>query len=82
VALPPELLEQAHNVQATLYYQSTPPYYLMQRFASAAAGPLKKDTERLYYMASQLDVSAPDASGQSYLTDWKLRVATSKGFVR
>jgi len=82
VTLPPELLEQAHNVQATLYYQATPPYYLMQRFASAAAGPLKKDTERLYYMASQLDVSAPDASGQSYLTDWKLRVATSKGFVR
>ena len=33
IALPPGILARADHVQATLYYQSIPPFYLQQRFA-------------------------------------------------
>lgn len=54
------------QVQATLYYQSVPPYYLRQLFARASG----KETRRLYYLASRLDVSPP-----SPIASWKLRLA-------
>jgi len=54
-------------VQATLYYQATPPYFLQDRFCTARGD----DTRRLYYMAGKLPLAATSAQG------WKLRVVTS-----
>jgi hypothetical protein len=54
-------------VQATLYYQPTPPFYLQDRFCTSRS----KDTKLLYYVAGKLDVSG--AASQN----WKLRVVTS-----
>ena len=41
-------------MQATLYYQATPPYYLNDRFKAAPNGAA---TQRLYYLASHLDLT-------------------------
>ena len=54
-------------MQATLYYQATPPFYLQDRFCTSNS----KDTKRLYYVAGKLDLSGTAAQ------DWKLRVVTS-----
>jgi len=62
-------LANAASVEATLYYQSIPPYYLRER-AEDATGP---DTQRLINYASQLNV------GTSYpeIANWKLKIAGS-----
>jgi hypothetical protein len=59
----------AATVQATLYYQSIPPYYLQQR-AEDASGP---DTARLIKFTNELNV------GTDYpeIADWKLEIASS-----
>ena len=54
------------TVQATLYYQSIPPYYLRDRFTSAKG----RETQRLFLFASGLDTSGS-------LRDWKLPVGTT-----
>jgi Cytochrome P460 len=54
-------------VQATLYYQATPPYYLQDRFCMASGA----DTQRLYYVAGKLNLTGTSAQG------WKFRVVTS-----
>lgn len=54
-------------LQATLYYQATPPYFLQDRFCTARGD----DTRRLYYMAGKLPVAGTSVQG------WKLRVVTS-----
>ena len=54
-------------MQATLYYQATPPFYLQDRFCTSDS----EDTKRLYYLAGKLDVAGTPAQ------DWKLRVVTS-----
>ena len=54
-------------VQATLYYQPTPPFYLQDRFCTSKSD----DTKRLFYVAGKLDLSGTAAQ------DWKLRVVTS-----
>ena len=54
-------------MQATLYYQATPPYFLQDRFCTAEGA----DTKRLYYVAGKLDLNGTPAA------DWKLRVVTS-----
>lgn len=51
-------------VQATLYYQATPPFYLQDRFCTAR-GP---DTERLYNLVGRLNLTGTPAEG------WKLKV--------
>ena len=61
-----ELSGEPAAVEATLYYQATPPYYLQDRFCTSNG----IDTNRLYYLAGKLDVSGPTK-------DWKLRVGTS-----
>jgi hypothetical protein len=61
-----ELSGEPATVEATLYYQATPPYYLQDRFCTSNGA----DTDRLYYLAGKLDVSGPTK-------DWKLRVGTS-----
>jgi len=75
IALAPEAMQRARTVTVALHYQATPPYYLMQRFESAARGPLKDDTSRLYYLASHLNTDARAADGTKYLEGWKLQIA-------
>jgi hypothetical protein len=54
-------------VQATLYYQPTPPFFLQDRFCTSSSA----DTKRLYYLSGKLGLSGTPAA------DWKLRVVTS-----
>jgi hypothetical protein len=54
-------------VQATLYYQATPPYYLQDRFCTASGD----DTRRLYYLAGKLQLAGTPAQS------WKLRIVSS-----
>jgi hypothetical protein len=54
------------SVQATLYYQATPPFYLQDRFCTANT----TDTKRLYYLAGKLELGG-------FTQDWKLRTVTS-----
>jgi hypothetical protein len=55
------------TIEATLYYQATPPFYLQDRFCTSKS----TDAQRLYYLAGKLDLSGTLAK------DWKLRVVTS-----
>lgn len=64
---PPDLF-----VQATLYYQAIPPYYLNQRF-NVELDP-KPDTERLHYITSRLNTTVLDDSKEEFIKDWKLRI--------
>ncbi|MGO9058137.1 MAG: hypothetical protein ACLQU2_12265 [Candidatus Binataceae bacterium] len=61
-------LANAAQVQATLYYQSIPPYYLRQR-AEDASGP---DTARLIKFTNQLDVNK-----YTEISNWKLKISSS-----
>jgi len=54
-------------VQATLYYQTTPPFYLQDRFCTGRG----KDTDRLKFMVGHLNLDGTAAA------DWKLAVASS-----
>jgi hypothetical protein len=54
-------------IQATLYYQATPPFFLQDRFCTSKSS----DTQRLYYVAGNLNLAGTTAQ------DWKLRVVTS-----
>ena len=54
-------------MQATLYYQATPPFYLQDRFCTSNS----EDTKRLYYLAGKLDLTGTTAE------NWRLRVVTS-----
>lgn len=55
------------SVQATLYYQATPPFYLQDRFCTSKS----TDTQRLYYLAGHLNLKGSRAE------DWKLRTVTT-----
>lgn len=55
------------SVRVRLLYQSTPPYYLRDRFETE--GP---ETERLYYLASYVDL------GGSIAEDWSVEVARTE----
>jgi hypothetical protein len=61
-------LASAAGVQATLYYQSIPPYYLRQR-AEDASGP---DTARLVKFTNELDVNK-----YVEISNWKLKIASA-----
>lgn len=56
------------TVEATLYYQSIPPFYLLERF-STAHGP---NAQRLHFMASYLNVDGTP------IENWKLEVAAAQ----
>lgn len=62
-----EITGRPAAVQATLYYQATPPFYLQDRFCTANGD----DTKRLYYLAGKVELTGSTAQ------DWKLRVVTS-----
>jgi hypothetical protein len=76
IPLDADALARVDRVQATLYYQSIPPFYLQERFADASHGPARKDDiQRLYYMASHLNLDrATDDAGEAVLRAWKLRI--------
>lgn len=57
-----EKTRKAASVRAVLYYQSIPPYYLKERFATGK-GP---ETKRLAYLTSHLTVE------RTPVKDWKL----------
>lgn len=62
-----ELAGTPAMVEAKLYYQATPPFYLQDRLCTGSGS----DTERLYYMLSHVDLTGTPAQG------WKLPVAES-----
>jgi len=55
------------SVQATLYYQATPPFYLQDRFCTAKGD----DPERLKFLVGHLNVDGTQVDG------WKLAVVSS-----
>ena len=55
------------SVEATLYYQATPPYFLQDRFCTATG----IDRDRLAYIASALKLEGTAAAG------WKLQMVTT-----
>ena len=54
-------------MQATLYYQATPPYFLQDRFCTSQS----EDTQRLYFLAGHLNLD--DTPARS----WKLKVVST-----
>jgi hypothetical protein len=66
--IPLTAVPNAAKVQATLYYQSIPPYYLRQR-SEDASGP---DTARLVKFTNELDVNK-----YTEISNWKLKIASS-----
>ncbi len=59
------------TVQATLYYQAIPPYYLAQRFENIPAGADGDARRRLYALVSNLDTRG------TAIENWKLRVVSA-----
>jgi hypothetical protein len=55
------------SVQATLYYQATPPYFLQDRFCTSQSD----DTKRLYFLAGNLNLTGTPAAS------WKLKLVTT-----
>ena len=84
IPLDADTLSRADHVQATLFYQSIPPFYLQQRFQDAAQGPANQDDiQRLYYMTSLLNLDdAKSEAGQPVLKGWKLEIAEGAGQVQ
>ncbi len=62
----------AAKVVVKLHYQAIPPYYLRDRFETGA-GP---ETERLYYLASHLNVAG------NGIDDWTIDVAEAERSLR
>lgn len=56
------------RVQASLFYQTIPPYYLNQRFTAAPNGDA---TKRLYYLTSNLDLT------KTPVKNWKLPIVST-----
>jgi len=55
------------SVQATLYYQATPPFYLQDRFCTSKGA----DAQRLYFLAGHLNLDGTQAEG------WKLEIVST-----
>jgi hypothetical protein len=69
---------RASRVRVTLYSQSTPPYFLKQRFAAAAEkGADRMSAQRMYYMAGHLNTGAKAPDGRVYLSGFRLQVGRS-----
>lgn len=68
IPLPDLKGRQPATVQARLFYQAIPPYYLQDRFCTAGEKP---DTSRLFFLTGHLDLSGTRAEG------WKLLVVSS-----
>lgn len=72
-----DLKSKPARVSATLYYQAIPPFYQQDRYCTAAhaAGTPIEDTQRLHYLASNLDLKDTRAE------NWRLQV-TQTGWVK
>jgi hypothetical protein len=76
--LSPAARSRARRIRVALYSQSAPPYFLDQRFTSAARPDAERESaQRLYYMAGHLDTSAPGPDGKPYLAGYRLQVGES-----
>lgn len=72
----PDGVDPTHlTVQATLYSQSIPPYYLNQRFTGVAPGPEGDARRRLYYLTSNLKVDGTP------IENWKLKLVSARARV-
>ena len=70
--VPLSKIPTAHSVQARIYYQTIPPYYLRQRFTDTydpSAHTAAENTRRLMDFVGRLNVE------QTELHDWKLFVS-------
>jgi hypothetical protein len=65
--VPSQAIRGATAVQVKLVYQSIPPYYLRDRFEGASGS----ETQRLYHVASRLNVQGTPIEG------WRLEVASA-----
>ncbi|XSG83012.1 MAG: hypothetical protein ACPW61_04330 [Methyloligella sp. ZOD6] len=73
IALPEGVDAEDLTVRATLYYQPIPPHWLKERFATAPDMPA---TQRLYYIASRLDLEGtPMASWKFALTSKEAKIS-------
>jgi hypothetical protein len=73
--LSPEDRRAARRVRVTLYSQSTPPYFLKERFAAAAApGAERSAAQRMYYISGHLNTAAKAPDGTPYLSGYRLQV--------
>ncbi len=70
VELPQETLEGG-TVDVTLYYQSIPPFYLMERFTTAD-GP---NAQRLHYISSHLNLE------DTPIENWKLEIGSAESAI-
>lgn len=73
IELPAQYRNKALTVEATMYYQAIPPYWLKQRFDLAPKG---EATRRLHYLASRLDLEG------TVLQQWKFRINTATATVQ
>jgi hypothetical protein len=67
VQLPPDVDPKNVSVQARLFYQSIPPYYLNQRFTASKGDA----TRRLYYLTSNVNLKSTPMEG------WKIAIAAT-----
>lgn len=68
ITLPAGVDPRKCRVQATLYYQTIPPYYLSQRFTAVPNGDA---TKRLYYLTSNLNLTGTPVQ------NWKLPIVST-----
>jgi hypothetical protein len=57
-----ELSGTPASIQATLYYQATPPYFLQDRFCTSKS----EDTQRLYFLAGHLNLEGTAAESWKF----------------
>jgi len=72
VALPAGTDTGSLRIEARLYYQSVPPYFLNQRFEQSGNMPA---TQRLFYIVSKFDTTRTYGLAKPPLENWKLLVA-------
>jgi hypothetical protein len=73
VEIPTQYRSKPLTVEATMYFQAIPPYWLKQRFELAPAG---EATRRLHYLASRLDLEG------TVLEQWKFKINTATATTR
>ncbi len=82
MTMDPTTIERIDRVEVTLYSQAIPPFYLQERFRDANVSvdghtPQKKEIQRLFYLTSHLNTAATANDGETYIENWKLKVANT-----
>lgn len=73
INVPAQYKGKALTVEATMYFQAIPPYWLKQRFDLAPDG---EATRRLHYLASRLDLEG------SILDKWRFKINAASATVQ